>query len=343
MNYRIESLLSARSFLRPQEIGDRIYFISNISGHLSLYSMDYGGSIPVPLLPPDIALQNPHLVDGYSFFVFENLSQIVVMVDHDGDENYQPMTISLDGDFPKPAFDNFFADKRVHLLDCDPNEDILYFHAESRQDQTQDGFQCNLRTGEVINLGSSIWGNFPAGANDHHDKVVLIDSYTAADNVVYYWEKGTKERKLLYGIPIEDRQPDQKIALSAIFRCYFTENDRGLVLSTALFSDTYGLGYLTFDDPDNIRPVKINGIKHQGVGEFVNFTRLKNNRFQLEFNIDGCSWVYEGDFDEASLEMNLKYVVVGLGELSNGVLDSIQYNPETDRYVLAFSTATSPT
>ena len=60
----IESLLSARLFLAPQLWKDRIYFISNISGHFSLYVMKYGGSVPEPMLPPDIALQNPELIGG---------------------------------------------------------------------------------------------------------------------------------------------------------------------------------------------------------------------------------------------------------------------------------------
>ncbi len=58
----IESLLSARLFLAPQLWKDRIYFLSNISGHFSLYAMDYGGGVLEPLLPPNIALQNPELI-----------------------------------------------------------------------------------------------------------------------------------------------------------------------------------------------------------------------------------------------------------------------------------------
>lgn len=49
--YRIESLLSARLFLNPQLVGERIFFISNLSGHMSLYRMDWGGSVPEPLIP----------------------------------------------------------------------------------------------------------------------------------------------------------------------------------------------------------------------------------------------------------------------------------------------------
>ena len=61
----IESLLSARLFLAPQLVKNRIYFLSNLSGQISLYVMNNGGSVPEPLLPPNIALQNPHLMEGY--------------------------------------------------------------------------------------------------------------------------------------------------------------------------------------------------------------------------------------------------------------------------------------
>ena len=61
---RIESLLAARQFLSPQLWRDRLYFISNLSGRFSLYSMPYGGGVPEPLIPPDIALQNPDLTRG---------------------------------------------------------------------------------------------------------------------------------------------------------------------------------------------------------------------------------------------------------------------------------------
>ena len=55
---RIEALLSARLFLEPQLAEGRVYFISNLSGHLSLYVMDAAGGVPEPLLPPQLALQD---------------------------------------------------------------------------------------------------------------------------------------------------------------------------------------------------------------------------------------------------------------------------------------------
>ena len=112
---RVESLLAARLFLQPQVVGDRIYFLSNLDGKISLYAMDHGGSVPEPLLPPHIAIQNPHLVGGKSFYVFPKLGQIVVLLDNDGDENYQPMTIPLAGGFPQPAFGDTFSQLRMHI------------------------------------------------------------------------------------------------------------------------------------------------------------------------------------------------------------------------------------
>ncbi len=68
---------------------------------------------------------------------------------------------------------------------------------------------------------------------------------------MYLWEKGSNERKLLYGIPIDTRQPGQQIPLTAFFSPHFTHNDRGILLGTALFTDTLSLGYLDLKDPSN--------------------------------------------------------------------------------------------
>ena len=86
--------------MSPQRVSDRLYFISNLSGKLSLYGMDVGGSVPEALVPPGIALQNPTLIDGYPFYVFPDLEKILVMIDRDGDENYQPMWLPIEGGMP---------------------------------------------------------------------------------------------------------------------------------------------------------------------------------------------------------------------------------------------------
>src|SRR5512138_487075 len=125
MSYRVESLMSARLFMFPQHVDGRIYFLSNLSGHLSLYVMDYGGSVPEPLLPPHIALQNPELVGGYSYYVYPRLNKVLVAVDHDGDENYQPTLVPIEGGYPEPSFGNHFANYRVHLGPCDLKKNVV--------------------------------------------------------------------------------------------------------------------------------------------------------------------------------------------------------------------------
>src|SRR5512146_53820 len=130
--FRIESLLSARLFLAPQLAGQRIYFISNLSGRMSLYAMDYGGSVPEPLLPPNLAMQNPELMEGtLSFYALPGQGKILVMLDHDGDENYQPMWIPLEGGFPEAAFGGALADYRSHLVQVTPDDRYAYFVSES--------------------------------------------------------------------------------------------------------------------------------------------------------------------------------------------------------------------
>jgi hypothetical protein len=81
--FRIESLLSARLFIAPQALGDRIFFLSNLSGHISLYAMNHGGSVPEPLLPLIL-----HAKSAPAERVFlpclSPMGRIVVMLDRDG-------------------------------------------------------------------------------------------------------------------------------------------------------------------------------------------------------------------------------------------------------------------
>jgi esterase/lipase len=340
---RIESFLSARLFLSPQVVGDRIFFISNLSGRMSLFAMDYGGSVPEPLLPPDISLQNPHLIGGKSYSVFPKIKKILVMLDNDGDENYQPMLLPISGGYPEPAFNNFFQNYRVHLVTCDQKEQICYFSAESRVEPIIESFQANLETGELVKLAESRWGAYVDSHNKNHSMVTIIDSYTVGDNVLYLWEKKKKKIKLLYGTPMEERTPGQEVPLNSIYSTHFTRGDRGLLLITSLFEDALGLGYIRLDNTATVEPVSIIGIQHVGNGELVNLLSVKKNKYLLEYNIDGCTWLYEGIFDEKILLFNIKKTIIGKGKISNGVLESIDYEKENDRYILSHSTATSPT
>jgi pimeloyl-ACP methyl ester carboxylesterase len=340
---RIESFLSARLFLTPNLVDDRIYFISNLSGRLSLYVMDYGGSVPEPLLPPDISLQNPHLLEGKSYFVFPKLNKILIMLDKDGDENYQPMLIPISGGYPEPAFSGFFQQYRVSLGSCDPDRHICYLSAESQTEAMNEAFQANLETGKITKLAESRWGAIVDSHNMKHTKVTIIDVYSVGDHILYLWERKKQKTRLIYGIPLEERPEGLKVPLNSINSTHFTFGNKGLLMVTSLFEDSLGLGYLSLAHPENIKRVSIVGHKHDGSGELVKCLYLIKNKYLLEYNIDGCTWLYEGIFSESKHRFNITRVIVGKSQISNGVLESAYYEKNSDRYIVSFSTATSPT
>jgi pimeloyl-ACP methyl ester carboxylesterase len=341
MQPRIESFLSARLHLSPQIVGDYIYFISNLSGRLSLYRMYYGGSLPEPLLPSNISMQNPDLVGGRPFFVFPLLDKVLVMLDRDGDENYQPMLIPIAGGFPEPAFENFFKDYRLHLGECDTDRNIVYFNAERRDKPIQEAWLGDLRTDKLEKLDESEWGSVPAGHSDDHARVFITDGYTLGDSVLYLLENGRKG--LLYGKPLEQRQPGETVPLNGLGSCLFTPGGTAALVTTAVFDDRYSLGTIDLARPGEIQPVKLEGLVHAGVGELSSVSHLKGTHYAVHFNIDGCSWLYEGIYNEEKRTMSLRHVLTGDGDLTDGVLQHYDYDKAGDRFVLSFSSATSPT
>src|SRR5712692_2021499 len=344
MAISIESLLAARLFLSPKLLGNRLFFLSNLGqgGHLSLYAMDVGGSVPEPLLPARLAVPNPELVEAEVFEVFPKLSKILLMLDRDGDEQYQPMLIPLEGGIPESAFGAAFDSYRVRCLESDPERNLAYLNAESRTEQMNVSFQANLETGELVKLGQHAWGSSVDGVNADHTRVIMKDGYSEGDITLYQWQAGGPDRKLFYGIPLEERAEGQDVPLNSITHIFFTPGDQGLLFTTSLFVDNYGLGYLSLADPAEVQSVEITGVEHSGMGELVKLKHLRDTRYAVEYNIDGCSWLYEGTFDEASLTMRLERALCGESLLANGKLEAFSYEKATDRFTLSFSTATAP-
>jgi pimeloyl-ACP methyl ester carboxylesterase len=342
--FRIESLLSARLFLSPQLVGEQLYFISNLSGQLSLYVMDYGGSVPEPLLPSHIALQNPELIGGYSFKVFPQLEKILVMIDRDGDENYQPMLVPLKGGFPQPAFGSQLDNTRVHLGHTDVETGQVYIGVESRQEAMASTYIGDLNTGKLTLMSEGQWGNFPVDVAPDHQTVLLAEGYTTGDTVLFRWQPGQPERQVLMGVPIDQRKPGEPVALNGLVAAQFTADGAGVLMLCALYEDTYSPAYFDLETPADVQPVKLEGIVHQGAGEMTDLRRLENGRYTVSFNIDGCSWLYEANFDRPSLTLKLGNVLVGSQPpLQSGVLEAFNYDAASDRYALAFSTAIFPT
>ncbi|HST04400.1 MAG TPA: alpha/beta fold hydrolase [Chloroflexia bacterium] len=342
-NVKIESLLSARSFLSPQLVDNKLYFISNMSGHYSLYRMNYGGSVPEPLLPSNLALFNPKLGNGSPFYVFPKLGKILVLVDHEGDEAFQPTLIPLEGGFPEPLFPETFAGHQSNVQFCSAEDNVAFISVASNTESMFRSYQLNLDKGEILPWGESPYGNLVACATSDNRQVIKVDFYSGGDEVMYLQRTGSEERELLFGKPMEAREPGEKVELNSINDPYFTSDDKGVLLTTSLFDDAYGLGYLSLDKPGHISPVAVTGTKHTGMGEMVHLNPLHDNRYTVEYNIDGCSWLYEGTFDRDALTMTLDKVVCGQGKLADGVLQANYYDEKSDRYALSFCTASSPT
>ena len=341
MNYRVESLMSARLFVVPQHADKRIFFLSNQSGQLSLYSVRFGGSVPEPLLPPNIALQNPLLIDGLSFCAFPRMDKILVMIDKDGDENYQPMLISMEGGFPEPSFNNFFAEYRVHLDKCDAEKNIAYFSAERRDKALVETYRGDLKTGKLTKIAESEFGSVVAAHNKKHNRLLLGTNYIFGDGVLLLWSGG--KCKVLYGKLVEDRREGENVPLNGLGASVFSPSEKGAIVISSVFEDTYSLAYIDFRKPGELDKVQLRGVKHTGVGEMSNLEHLKKNRYLLTFNIDGCSWVYEGDFNEKKRLMTLKRTLVGVKPLDSGVLEQVAYDKKQNIFAFSFSTATSPT
>lgn len=336
--HRIESLLAARLFVAPQLVDDRLYFVSNLSGHLNLYVMRVGGSVPEPLLPPHLALQNPELMGGYLYYVFKD--KILLMLDTDGDERYLPHLLPLDGGFPEPILQEMVAESRAYCVKIDPDKEIVYFVVDSLKEAMTSTWRADLKTLALEKLTEGQWPRWAEAHTADHSQVILNEGYTVGDNVLYLYDGKVKP---LNGKPLELRTADENVPLTSFNATHFCGSEQGVLMITSLHEDSYGLGYLSLANPDVVHQVTIIGIVHSGAGEMTGLRHLRDDRYAVSYNIDGCSWLYEGEFNEAAHTMALDAVICGQGELANGVLEAFYYDKKHDRYALSFCSAVSPT
>ena len=218
------------------------------------------------------------------------------MLDHDGDENYEPFLIPIDGGFPEPVAAEAFANTRSHLIEVDADAGIAYFAVESRTEPLIYARRCDLATGTVETLDQSPYGAFPAAYSSDHSRVVLGDQYLPGDVVLY--EPGENGRTIVYGTPLDEREPGRDYPAAGIGSTHITPSGRGMLLTSAIFDDAGSPGYLDFSRPGEVEPVAFDGLVHTGAGELEQLQHLDGDRYAAIFNIDGCSWVYDVRFDE---------------------------------------------
>ncbi len=335
---RVESLLSARQFLAPQTVADQIYFVSNMSGRLSLYRMPLAGGIPEPLLPADIALPNPHHLEGSVVFqVLPEQGVVLLMLDQNGDENYQPVFVPLDGGMPEPVFGDTFEGMQVVCTACDDHAGIALFLVDPRTSPVYRSYLANLATRELTLLGESTHHGAPESHDGSFETILLLDSNTVGDEVLSLWRDG--EKRTLFGTPLEERADGAEM-LNGIRTPRLV--DDGVLMISTLFDDNYGLTWFTLDAPERPRPVEVMGLRHTGKGELSALDAAPGEPMRLIYNIDGASWIYAGTFDAASCTWLVTQTLVGQGALAEGVCEAMSYETDTGRYALSFSSATDP-
>jgi hypothetical protein len=155
------------------------------------------------------------------------------------------MLIPVEGGIPEKGLGDKYQDEKLSCVECDVEKNIAYFDRDDRKNPDTECLRVDLKTGETTSLGRSLYGNRCIGVNSDHSKVILADGYTAGDVVLFYWQDGMKERKLLYGAPLTERG-GRTVPPSGINWCNFVDDDNGLLFVSSIFRDDGSLTYLGF-------------------------------------------------------------------------------------------------
>ena len=346
--FPLESLLSARQLVEAKISGDKVYFISNMSGAYSLYEMEKQGSIPIPLLPEGTALQNPHLIAGASYLIYPKLGKIIISMDFNGDELYQPHEIPITGGIPKPVFGDKFKGMQVILADPDYSRNIFYLAVDDRKNPGYELIRVNLETMEEKSFGKTTYGKFLYGNSEDHSIIIEGEGYGPADNVLILNKNGTTN--LLYGTPLDQRKEGEKVPRNGIGNVHFVENDNAVIFESILDSDLGAFNKLKIDTPQVTTQLKTTGLSLPNA-ELESFNHITGNHYYVKYNVDGCTHVYLLDYNPSDEVLHVTKHIVGNtdGPLNNGVALSITFDPinakengQTNEFIVSFTKATTP-
>ncbi len=350
-DFPVESILSARQVLSPNLVGDHVYFVSDMSGIMSLYRMRRSGSFPERLLPAGMAIQNPHLMgQSHLYVVFPEVNKILLMLDQDGNELYQPCLLPLEGGVPEPIFGNQYEGQQIACYNYDVKRGYAYFIRDDRtvkEGSFRYTIRVNLESLTETTLGRSQALGFLPQPNDNHSKILLSEGYVFGDFVTFLWEEGKDDLKLILGTPLSERGEKEKTKLYNVIPMHW--GAEGSLIYTTEFDDLGGIGYLDIANPESFQEVTIEGHLHDGFGEFESLEHITHDRYLLAYNIDGCSWKYEGVFDRDGMKMTIRNVIVGTPPFNEGVDLGVTWDKSVTlnqkkpiQYVISFTSATQP-
>ena len=339
----LDSLLSCRICVYPQIYRDRVYFISDISGRFSLYSMPLGGGYPAPMIPVGIALQNPKLMDeGRPYQIVPAIEKIVIMIDSNGDEAYQPFLVPWYGGIPEPLLGDRFIGQTLYLARLCRESEFLYFQLDPKIDEPLQALRVNVRTRQVEYLGSSRYGNFPVAHSADHSLVLLQDFINFDDIIWYRWNSLKQQREIFYGVAFDDRWSDYRHLY--LHDPHILDASHQIFYISSEFEDGYGPCLMDIASKHS-EPINVIGIAHCGQGELASIRRIAADEYVLEYNIDGCSFHYLGELHCDSRTFHVRNCLCGSPPLANGVANSYDLVKTKDDYlgVFSFSRANLPT
>ena len=216
---RIESLLSARLFVEPQLATTASTFASNLSGHLSLYAMDADGrragaaaaaadraAEPGARRRPSLPRASATRADPRDARRGRRRELRAAR-----DPARRRLSRSRSPSRRSPG-------GRSHLVDVDDDAEIAFFAVESREESVDRRRSASIsRPARAETLWQSPYGALRRRLDAGPLAVVLADGYTMGD-VVLYEVDGRRRATMLYGTPIEERDPDGATIRSRGFR-----------------------------------------------------------------------------------------------------------------------------
>ena len=146
-----------------------------------------------------------------------------------------------------------------------------------------------------------------------------------------------------YGTPLDEREEGRDYPLTG-FRGMPRSSGSGVLLATTLFDDAGRAGLSRVRRPGEIEPVAIEGLVHEGAGELEDLQHLDGDALRGALQ---HRRLLLGLRARASTRprrtLTVERVLVGEGELADGILHGLHYDEGSGGFALSFCTATDPT
>ena len=266
--------------------------------------MDAAGGVPEPLLPPQIALQNPELLGGDPFFVLPGARA------HPRDD--RPRRRRELRAVRRPArgrlsrsrvADDPFAAHRSHLVDVD----VATGHRVLRRRVAKDApliraIRCEPREpAQVESSAQSQYGAIPVGVDAATTRASSSPTSTSSGDVVLYERDADGGRTVLYGHADRRAGGGRDIRAPGIRSAHVTVERRRRCSSCRRSSTTRAArATSTSRSPGEVEPVASRRARARGRRRARAADASRGTTAtRAIYNIDGGSWAYDARFDEA--------------------------------------------